>query len=415
MRIVILAIGTLGDVLPYIALGTGLKEDGHATVIATHPSFKKTVSDYNLEFTPIEYPQGLMTGTDMLELVDAGGNFLSWMRKLSDLTGPILRRLLDDCWQACQQSETIVYSPFGWAGYHIAQKMGIPSYAASLQPISRTRCFPAVWSPVGWRLGGCYNLTTYRAIEQVFWQVFRKATNQWRQEVLELEPIRLNGPFNTPEWKQQPFLYGYSPSIIPRPSDWPEWLHVTGYWFLPSNNDWKPPEELEDFLDSGPPPVYIGFGSVPIHDQEGVMQIVTESLNRLGKRGILQIGRNEGSGRVSDNIFHAGWVPHEWLFPRMAAIVHHGGASTIANGLRSGVPSVIIPFAWDQPFWGRRIEKLGVGPSPIPRRKLTVDNLAQAITIATSNKQIAVNAAALGSRIRAEDGVARAVDIVSRH
>ncbi|MFC1846876.1 glycosyltransferase [Chloroflexota bacterium] len=201
MRIAILAIGTLGDVLPYIALGASLKKSGHSTVIATHPSFKKTATDYGLDFSPIEYPQELMTGADMLKLVDAGSNFLSWMRKLSNLTEPILRRLVGDCWQACQQSEMIIYSPFGWAGYHIAQKLRIPSYVASLQPMSRTRYFPTVWSPAWLRLGAYYNLTTYLAIEQVFWQVFRKVTNRWRQEVLELPPIRLSGPFNTTEWK----------------------------------------------------------------------------------------------------------------------------------------------------------------------------------------------------------------------
>ena len=417
MRIVILPIGTIGDVRPYTALGIGLKQAGHNVRIATHENFRDFVSGYGLDFYPVSYPQELMTGGEMLKLVDSGSNFVSWMRQLLCLLGAAMKSYLDDCLSACNGAEAIIYSPFGWSGYHIAQYLGVPGYLASLQPMSRTRCFPAVWSPAWLRLGGYGNLMTHSAVEGIFWQVFRRWANRWRKETLKLPAIPFSGPFGKPEWKeQQAFLYGFSSCVIPKPDDWHDNLHVTGYWFLPPDNSWQPSPELTAFLDAGEPPVCVGFGSVPIRNREEITDMVIEALKKCGRRGILQIGRTgNGNSPISDNIYQAGWVPHDWLFPKLAAAVHHGGASTVANSLRAGVPSVIVPFAWDQPFWGRRIEKLGVGPSPIPRRKLTVDNLAQAITIATSNKQIAVNAAALGSRIRAEDGVARAVDIVSRH
>lgn len=412
MRIVILAIGTLGDVQPYIALGVGLKKYGYSVNIATHPSFHQFVTEHGLEFSAISYSQELMTGVDMLKLVDAGGNFPSWMRQLVNLIDSTLEIYQKDCLLACQGAETIIYSPFGWAGYHIAKSLNIPSYAASLQPMSRTRHFPSVWSPACLRLGGYYNLITHIANEQIFWQTFRNKTNKWRQKVLGLPSIPFSGPFSNLEWKQQPFLYGYSPSVIPKPFDWPDWLHVTGYWFLPQNINWQPPQELMDFLHFGPPPVYVGFGSIPIRNQKKITQLVIKSLTNANRRGILQIGCTEKNNfQISDNLFQVGWIPHNWLFPKMAALVHHGGASTTANGLLAGIPSIIIPFAWDQPFWGHQVASLGVGPKPIPRNKLTLKGLTAAIRTATTNMEVATCALDLGRKIQKEDGVARAVEV----
>ncbi len=416
MRIAILAIGTLGDVQPYVALGIGLRNAGYDVCIASHRDFRRFIEGYGLEFFPIGYPQAMMSGDDMLKLVDAGSNFISWMRLLNSLADKIMPGFLEDCRQSCRKAEIIIYSPFGWGGYHIAQKLKIPSYMASLQPMSRTRRFPAVWSPEWLKLGGYVNRLSHKAVEQVFWQVFRRAANRWRREALGLPPIPFGGPFGKPEWQQQqPFLYGFSTSVIPKPPDWAEWIHVTGYWFLPPDTTWQPPPELVDFLAEGPPPVYAGFGSVPIHNQQELNETVIEALNMAGMRGILQIGRDEKTNcLISENIFRAGWIPHDWLFPRMAALVHHGGASTTANGLRAGVPSVIVPFAWDQPFWGRCIAELGAGPHPIPSRKLTTQNLAAAIKAATTNKIMAQITSALGRKIGQEDGVARAVEIIDK-
>ncbi|MFC1846877.1 glycosyltransferase [Chloroflexota bacterium] len=167
------------------------------------------------------------------------------------------------------------------------------------------------------------------------------------------------------------------------------------------------------FLDSGPPPIYVGFGSVPVLNQERITQLVIESLSKLGKRGILQIGRNGKSGQVLDYVFQAGWVPHEWLIPKMAALVHHGGANTTANGLRSGLPSIIIPFAWDQPFWGYQVYNLGVGPKPILRKELTVSRLMNAMDKATSYSNMTIRASAIGKVIQNENGVERAVEVIN--
>jgi sterol 3beta-glucosyltransferase len=416
LRILILAIGTLGDVRPYIALGLGLKKAGFSVCLASHQNFQKLVTEHGLEFATIGYTQELMTGQEMLRLSEVGGNFASWMRQLSRFTWPIMEGFLRDCWQACQGAGAIIYSPFGWAGYHIAQRLNVPCYAACLQPISRTRSFPTVWSPTWLRPGGYYNWLTHLMIEQVFWQVFRKATNRWRQNILNLPPLPLAGPFGAPSWKHQPFLYGFSPAVVPKPPDWPEWCHVTGFWFLEPNPEWKPPEKLADFLDCGPTPVYVGFGSVPAPDPEMLTELVAQALANSGKRGILQIARTEsGVCRLSDDVLQVGWVPHDWLFPRTAAVVHHGGASTTATGLLAGVPAVIVPFAWDQPFWGQRIAGLGVGPPPIPRHKLSSKRLAAAIKTATTDRGMEIRAQTLGKRIQGEDGVGQAANILTRN
>ena len=416
MRIVVLAIGTLGDVQPYVALCLGLKKAGYSVCLATHENFQKLVTEHGLEFSAIGYPQELMLGEEMLRLSEVGSNFWHWMHQLSSFTGSVMEDFLSDCWRTCQKAEAIIYSPFGWAGYHIAQRLNVPCYAACLQPIGRTRSFPAVWSPTWLHLGGYYNRLTHVIIEQVFWQVFRKATNQWRQRVLNLPPVPLAGPFGKPSWKRQPFLYGYSSSVIPKPPDWPEWLHVTGFWFLKPDPDWQPSEKLLDFLNSGSPPVYAGFGSVPVRNPEMLTELVIKALAGSGKRGILQIGRTEFNSRqLPDDILQVGWVPHDWLFPKMAAVVHHGGASTTATSLLAGVPSIIVPLAWDQPFWGYQIAKLGVGPEPIPHHKLSAERLAAAINIATTDKEMGMRAQALGKKIQKEDGVAQAVDAFAYH
>jgi len=417
VRIVILAIGTLGDVQPYVALGLGLQKAGHSVCIATHNNFQQLVTGRGLEFTLIEgNPQEWIEGIEMRKLVEAGNSFFSWMHQLSSLASPLIECFLTDSWRACQGTEVIIYSPFGWAGYHIAERLNIPCFAACLQPISRTRSFAAVWSPTRLRLGGSYNLLTHILIEQIFWQVFRHTVNQWRQNFLNLPPIPILGLFGRPDWKRQPFLYGYSPSVIPKPSDWPDWLYVTGYWFLKHRLSWKPSKKLTDFLSTGPPPVYIGFGSIPDRDPKVLKELVIGALVHTGNRGIFRIDCvDQNDAGLHDIMFQARWVPHDWLFPKVAAVVHHGGASTTATSFLAGVPSIIIPFAWDQPFWGQQVADLGVGPSPIPRRKLSVERLAAAINTATTDKGIAMRAAALGEKIQKEDGVAQAVDVFVRH
>ncbi|NER84842.1 MAG: glycosyltransferase family 1 protein, partial [Leptolyngbya sp. SIO1D8] len=244
---------------------------------------------------------------------------------------------------------------------------------------------------------------------QLFWQAFRQPINQWRVETLHL-PAWQRNPLGNEGWQRVSILYGYSPTVIPKPANWAEHLHVTGYWFLESLPDFSPPLELIHFLEAGEPPIYIGFDSMTDRHPEFMAETAITALTQTRQRGILLTGWGGISHTdLPDSIFKLDSVPHSWLFPKMTDIVHHGGAGTTAAALRAGVPNIIIPFIADQPFWGHRIAQLGVGPQPIPKKKLTVERLATAIQTAVEDKAMKQRAKVLGRKIRSENGVAEAV------
>jgi UDP:flavonoid glycosyltransferase YjiC (YdhE family) len=247
------------------------------------------------------------------------------------------------------------------------------------------------------------------------WQGFRSADTLVRKKILGLPPASFFGPKPAPSTQALPTLYGFSPYVISSPSDWDGNNHVTGFWFLDSANDWIPPLDLLDFLQAGSPPVYIGFGSMSTRKPEETTDLVIDALHRTNQRALLASGWGGlQKSDLPDSVFMIDSIPHAWLFTRVSAVVHHGGAGTTAAGLRAGVPSIVIPFFGDQPYWGQRIADLGVGPAPIPRQKLTDERLAQAIQIAITDKAMRQRAADLGSKIQAEDGVACAVEIIQQ-
>ena len=262
---------------------------------------------------------------------------------------------------------------------------------------------------------GALNRLSYQLARQMIWQGFRAADNLARREVLGLPAAPFWGPFNAGCLQHYPILYGYSPSVLPKPADWDDHIHVTGYWFLDPAGDWTPPASLTEFLQAGPAPVYVGFGSMSSRKPEQTADLVLQALAQAKQRAIILSGwgglRKES---VPHTVLMVEEVPFSWLFPRVAAVVHHGGAGTTSAALRAGVPSIVIPFFGDQPFWGQRMVELGVGPAPIPRRRLTAERLAQAIQDALTDQTVRQRAAHLGSVIRAEDGIAQAVAIVQQ-
>ncbi|NET75554.1 glycosyltransferase [Okeania sp. SIO1F9] len=415
MRITILALGTRGDVQPYIALGLGLQAAGHQVTIASSFIFEDFVRSRELQFTPIgRNPQESIQQfkTEIKPQMNTlSKKILFWRIICSGL-----EKLIDDTWHSCQNSEAIIYSQLAFAGYHITEKLGIPSYAAYTNPLTPTNKYPHPLYKSFLNLDGIYNWLTYIFEEQFRWQFIRKEINQWRTETLNLSPIPITGVYSRQRQQKIPTLHCYSPNVLPKPSDWQDWAYVTGYWFLDSPANWQPPQELVDFLQAGSPPVYIGFGSMSDTNPEALTQLVLDALNQSGQRGILLKGWGAlTNADLPENIFKIDSVPHDWLFPQMAAVVHHGGAGTTAAGLRAGVPSIIIPFAVDQPFWGQRVANLGVGTQPIPRQKLTAEKLAAAITIATSDETMKELSRILGQKISGENGVKKAVEIINSH
>jgi UDP:flavonoid glycosyltransferase YjiC (YdhE family) len=269
----------------------------------------------------------------------------------------------------------------------------------------------------GWlKLGGGFNYTSHLVAEQVLWQPIRRQVNEGLVNKLKIKPVRLTGPFVELYEERTPVLYGFSQLVAPPPHDWPTEHHVTGYWFLDSPQNWQPPKELAAFLAEGPPPVYIGFGSMTHRSPEESTELILEALHLAGQRGVLLHGwGGMAKTKLPSNVIMVESIPHQWLFPRMAAVAHHGGAGTTAASLRSGVPSIVVPHFADQPYWGERVAALGVGPRPRARARLTAQKLADSIDQALSDQTMRERAAKLGEALRAEDGVGNAVKVIERH
>src|SRR4051794_4560574 len=349
MKITILAVGSRGDVQPYVALGLGLQGAGHRVLVAAAEAFEDLVVSRGLDYFPLQNnPRAMLESEQGQQWLETGGNPITFMRQLARVLGPVSEEQQKACWQPCEGSDAILYSPLASAGYHFAEKLGVPGFAASLQPLSPTRAFPTMTAPQELRLGGTFNLLTHLFTEQLFWQPSRRSVNAWRQTALQLPPLPWSGPYRRMRQQRWPILYGYSPTVLAKPADWPAWYHVTGYWFLERPTDWQPPARLLDFLAAGPPPVYIGFGSMTPRHAERLTEVALAALQATGCRGVLQAGwAGLGAGAVADDVYAVTEIPHDWLFPQMAAVVHHGGAGTTAAALRAGVPAIITPLFAD--------------------------------------------------------------------
>jgi len=414
MHITIVTLGSRGDVQPYVPLGLGLQRAGFGVRLASFSTFKEFVVEHGLEFAEISGdPRSTMDSQAGQAWLQSGRNIVAATRQMRRaLTGEDLTPAFNDTLEVCRGSDAIVYSFMGATAYHAAEKLEIPSIFALLQPFSRSRLTPSMIAPQ-LPLGGGYNLLTHYLSEQLIWLVARRVINRWRRTSLSLPPLSWRGLFHRIYREKHPYLYGFSPSVVPRPADWPAWHHISGYWFLDHDSTWSPPEALLRFLEAGSKPISIGFGSMTGRGAAKLLEVAVQAVQQTGQRAVLLGGWADPQAvELPERVFKMDAVPHDWLFPRMAAIVHHGGAGTTAAGLRAGVPSVLVPFFGDQPYWGRRVHALGVGPRPIQRRALTVPRLAEAISRAVSDETLHQSAAELGRRIQSEDGVQSAVDFI---
>lgn len=422
MKILIYTIGSRGDVQPFLALGTGLTEAGHQVTVCTSYRYESRVREHGLGYAYLS--------DDLIQLLDSAeggaiiedmGSLLSGIQtglRLLRETGPIQQAMLREGWEAAREvrPDLIVYHP-KMAGSHYAEKLGVPDMLALLVPqFVPTAAFPALGFPrlaLGAPLAGWYNRATYWIVHQVAKRIGRKNIAEWRDA--HALPSFTADLLHRTGGTRIPVLHAFSQHVVTPPPDWPADVTTTGYWFLDNGDAWEPPAALAAFLDAGEPPVYVGFGSMSGRDPRRLAQIVVDALRLAGLRGVLASGWGGlAPAALPETILPLDQAPHDWLFPRVAAVVHHGGAGTTAAGLRAGRPTVVCPFFGDQPFWGRRVHELGVGPAPIPQRHLTADRLAAALLEATKQPSVYRRADALGTRIRAEDGVANAVAAIER-
>ncbi len=345
MHITILALGSRGDVQPYAALGRGLKAAGHQVRLISFEGFASLVAEDELDFYPIHGDAQSLVAT-------AGANTLALVRSFGSLAEGYARDL-----SAPMLGETdllINQLPVGLYGFDLAEKYAIPMALAAVFPLTRTTALPLMGFP---KLGlRGYNKATYYLGGMLAWQMFRPVINRWRKQTLGLPPLPLNGWLERLE--KIPSLNGFSQHVVPRPPDWQEHVHISGYWF-PENRQWEPPSDLAEFIKSGSPPLFIGFGSMPIKDPERTTEIILAALEQTGQRAILHVGWGGlGNRSLPHSVFRIDYAPYDWLFPKMSMVIHHGGSGTTAFGLRAGVPSCAVPFVFDQFYWGERIAQL---------------------------------------------------------
>lgn len=411
--VVFLTSGTRGDILPYLAVAEGLRRAGAAVRVAAPLEFKGLVEKRRLPFAPLEgNPSELMTRRGGQSALTYDG---SWLRSIKasfeylKAARPLYQRMLSSAVRSCQGAAAVVAGlPTTW-GSHLAEALGVPCIWAFLQPFSRTGAFSSALLPARLRMGAGLNRVSHLLVEQAVWQAWRGQINRWRRQELGLPPAPLASPFGQLYHPSTTVLYGFSSQIVPAPADWPAWHRITGYWF-PEEEDWQPPTNLERFVAAHPQPIYIGFGSPGTRQPQQTLRIVLQALAKAGLRAVLGIPEEAFANLpLPPGVYPLASAPHTWLFPRMRALVHHGGAGTTAAGLRAGVPALITPLAIDQFFWGERLAALGASPQPLPQRSLSADRLAQALEQVAFNTEMKRVSNLLGKAIRAEQGVAEAV------
>lgn len=402
--ILIIAIGSQGDVAPLVGAGVRLQLAGHDVSIAAYRRFAPLISKAGLTFRALAEP-GDGAETADINVTKELAAFLapSGMRAQGEA---LLETLLD------VPADIVLLSPFAeLAGHPLAEAKGIPSVGMRLQPLSATASYPPTFLG-GWTAGSAGNRLAARggawAIDRVYGSViagFRRDLGLPRASATALRRRRTEA-----NW---PVLHGYSPTVAPRPKDWREGLDVVGHWWPPVEPHWRPPQVLTDFLAAGAAPVYVGLGSTMASPRriEELAEIIPAALCKANVRGIVQSGW-AGIEITGDDILTIDETPHEWLFPRMAAVAHHCGAGTTAAGLRAAVPTIALPGLGDQPFWARRLRDLGVSATTIPQRRLTEERLAQAIRVAVSDDTLGAECRRLAGAIATEDGAARVVDVV---
>lgn len=450
MNIVIQIVGSRGDVQPFIALGQVLKRKfKHRVRIATHPTFRQFVTENDLEFfsiggDPAELMAfmvknpGLMPGIESVKAGDIGKR-----RKT-------IYEMINGCWRSCIEAgdgtgisasdelletqsidsavslsgdpeaskpfvaDAIIANPVSFAHIHVAEKLGIPLHLMFTMPWSPTQAFPhplanIISSNTDQSLA---NYISYILVDMLTWQGLGDLINKFRERVLHLEPVSIIWAPGMLARLKIPYTYCWSPALIPKPKDWSSKIDISGFYFLNLATNYTPPADLASFLDAGPPPVYIGFGSIVVDDPNAMTTMIFEAVKKTGQRALVSKGWG-GLGAdelgIPEGVFMLGNCPHDWLFKRVSCVVHHGGAGTTAAGIAAGRPTVIIPFFGDQPFWGAMTARAGAGPKPVPYKELTADKLAELIQDALKPSSLE-RAAELSDKIKQETGAETGAD-----
>ncbi len=407
-RIVIFTVGTEGDARPYAALGQGLARQGHRVVIATSREFEPFVRAHGLGFSPIT--------ADFLELMARNKavmdrrSQLAMLRTLMAETRRMAGTWAEEGMAAASGADLVIGSGnVSLLAASVAERLGVPLVRSQLQPFDPSRDLPPpLFRPPPFKLPGPVNLALYRLLRVLAWRLMRGSVDGVR-DGLGLPAYPAGGPWALPNAAGGRILYGFSRHVVPRQPEWPDRIAMPGYFILDAGR-YRPSAELAGFLEAGPAPIYVGFGSMVTSRAVELARLVVAAVARSGRRAVVSSGWAGLAAHLprSDDVLAVSGVPHEWLFPRVALAVHHCGAGTTAAAVRAGIPTVPVPFVGDQFFWAWQLGRLGVATPPLERRSLTPARLAEAIGRA-GTPRMREAALALGERVRSEDGVEAAV------
>lgn len=401
--ITLLAGGTRGDVQPYIALGIGLRQAGYRVRVAAHDAFAPLISSWGLDFFPLgENPSDLFYRAENRDAFRAGKNPLVNVRasyKYWQMARPVYAQLVKNAWLVVQDSSALIFGlPMFWAGA-FAGVMQIPGVRGYMQPLTPTRAYPCPLLPLSRSYGATFNRLSYTLCFALMDWAWRDALRAWQNRFHIARASASKQEILT--------LYAYSQHLVPRPPDFPENHQITGYWFLPERT-WIPSVALESFLNAGEPPVYVGFGSALAGEARDLAALLAEVQHTTTQRFLVPPAlANETLQRAA--VCTIGDVPHSWLFPRVRAVMHHGGAGTTAAALRAGVPQSIVPMYSDSYFWGARVFASGAGTEPLPENRLSADTMTRAINAIAEDETLRDHARSFAKSIAGEDGVKNAV------
>jgi sterol 3beta-glucosyltransferase len=404
MKITLLTYGSRGDVQPFLPLARGLIDKGHQVNLAAPARFEELVRGQGIPFAPLSgEPEDLSR-----RLNDAGNNFIRMMREITDHAVEVGGQVFRQTAGASKDADLILHTFVHAVGAHtLARDKNIPDIHLQNFPMfTATGDYPNVSMPhTDLRL---FNWLTHAFAAKLSWWGSRMGFEQVRRRA-GLPKRKLFWPFiDSPDRRRTPILCAWSPEVVPPSMDWPQSVHITGYYFFPLDASYQPPAELASFLEAGAPPVCISFGSMVNKKAVEIDRIVRDALKRTGNRGVILSGWAGIKAESTADLLYLDAASHDWLFPKCSMVIHHGGAGTTAAGLRAGVPNIVVPFTADQPFWGRQVHVIGAGPKPIPVKKLSVERLVGTMTEA-DDQALRNRAQEVGRKIQSEDGVSIAV------
>lgn len=400
LKLLALTYGTEGDTRPIATLCRALINAGHEVMLL---AAEGTLASAHALGVPHAALAGDIRGSrdprvGVASLVNAQSDVLTTARAAARLAEAHTADWMRQAIEAARGGHALLVSGLAtYAGLSVAEHLRLPALGLALAPTAPTTAFPSPLVPQ--RMPRWLNRASHEIVNAVLWRAFRHAINSARHSVCGL-------PARQAMATSDAVLHGVSRHLLPTPSDWPHVVRLCGQWTQPTQG-WTPDAALQTFLDAGEPPVYLGFGSMTGFDPQAMLRTLLAGIG--SRRALFYPGWSGADTRdLPSNVHVIGDTPHDWLFPRMAAVVHHGGSGTSHSASRAGVPSVVLPFAVDQFFWAERLRRLGVAPPSPNGRSPRVDALARALD-ATQAPAMRARAAELGAALRAEDGLATTV------